>query len=391
MVLRFIRLLRGYVEFVLFGRFPERFINLLTREGIRSWDIMPEKGMYNGKMLLTDYRRIRPLARRAGVRLKVRKRSGLPFFLKKYRRRRGLLIGAAAGLVLLTVLSQFVWDIRISGVNTLSYSKVMAALSDNGLYPGCFKPSLTVSEIERETELYVPDISWISINILNNIAEVEIKEKVRKPGISDTKTPCNIKASDDGVITDIIVHSGSCTLKRGTAVTKNSLLVSSVIEDNEQNIRYVHSDAEIFADVKADKVFKIPITNNKIVFKSETDERSRLRFLWAELPLSLAPRRSDNFVSVFSQRRVIFNSVTLPIGDSLERLYYYSNSEIKHTPDEAKSILKKKAALYECFCEGKGRVKTRSFNFKRIDGFDVLSASYVFNKNIAVKQRLKVN
>ena len=57
---------------------------------------------FTAALLLCDYRTIRPIARKSGVRLKVRERHGLPFLLGKYKARCGLLIG------LLLLLKKFI-------------------------------------------------------------------------------------------------------------------------------------------------------------------------------------------------------------------------------------------------------------------------------------------
>ena len=106
MVLKIIRWLRGYIVFSLSGAFPERFLNLINKRGIRNWDFVPCENGYVGKMFLSDYLRIRPTARKASVKLKVKRREGLPFFVKKYKRRKGLFFGAIAAVLILVLMSR---------------------------------------------------------------------------------------------------------------------------------------------------------------------------------------------------------------------------------------------------------------------------------------------
>ena len=51
MLLKIIRLLRGYVVFAVSGAFPERLINLLNTRGIRYWDIVPSEYGFSGRRL----------------------------------------------------------------------------------------------------------------------------------------------------------------------------------------------------------------------------------------------------------------------------------------------------------------------------------------------------
>ena len=82
MIERLARNGKGYVRIELWGYSPERFLNLCSAREIEIWDIRCNAdGRYECCMLLRDFRQIRPLVRKAGVRLSIRARAGLPFFL----------------------------------------------------------------------------------------------------------------------------------------------------------------------------------------------------------------------------------------------------------------------------------------------------------------------
>ena len=139
MLLKLLRYLRGYVCFKASGRFPERFLNSAAVGALNLWDAYPSEGGISGKMSASDYRRARHIARRSGTRLKITKKRGLPFVIKKHSDRIGLPIGALAGAALLIVLSQFIWTVDIVGAKTVSDSRIRQALESSGVYPGGFK------------------------------------------------------------------------------------------------------------------------------------------------------------------------------------------------------------------------------------------------------------
>lgn len=70
----------GYVRVRLTGRSPERFFNLCRSSKILLWNIACEKEEYRFFLLLPDFYRIRPFARKAGVRVRIQEKLGLPFF-----------------------------------------------------------------------------------------------------------------------------------------------------------------------------------------------------------------------------------------------------------------------------------------------------------------------
>ena len=390
MLLKIIRWLRGYIVFGISGTFPERFLNLINIRGIRHWDFVPAENGYIGKMFLSDYLRIRPAARSSSVRLKTSKRVGLPFFIKKYKCRKGLLFGAAAAVIILVVMSLFVWDIKISGDEGLSKAELYSVFEECGFRTGMLKADLDVESVERQIELKIPEVRWIAINILNNVAFVEIKKMSERPEMNTDKSPCNIKASADGVITDIIVSSGTCEVKRGSAVAKNQLLVNSVVPIGEDRQKYVHSEAEVRADVRSEQSFNIPIKKNNIIPQKNYTEKSNYNFLFFSFPCELSPSpRGLSCGSIFTEALRI-NEITLPLGRTVCREYCFDRKIQELSPDNAERILKTRNALYECFRESGSTVKKRGLTFSRKGDNYILRVRYLMNKNIAEKQKLKI-
>ena len=391
MVLRIIRGFRGYIVFKIYGNFPERFLNLINRRGIRHWDFVPDKDAYAGKMFLCDYMEIRPAARASSVRLRSTKRAGFPFFVKKYKRRWGLLLGALTAAVILIVMSQFVWDIRITGAEGLSTTELYSALEECGLKVGALKSGIDVESVERQMELKIPEVRWIAVNMLNNVADVEIKQQSERPGINKNKSPCNIKASADGVITDIVVSSGTCEVKRGSAVAKNQLLVNSVVPIGEDRQKYVCSKARIMADVIEEKSFKTLRNKSVLVPKRNYLEKSNLKFLFLSFPYGLSPSyKGARCVNTFNESLSI-NNVRLPLGRTLIHEYSFSLKERLLSPRDAEKILKTRMTLYECFCQSGSIVRQRKTKLTKNTNSYVLSVDYVFNKNIAKEQKLRIN
>lgn len=390
MVNKLLRWLRGYIVFSVSGTFPERFLNLINRRGIRHWDFVPQKRGYKGKMFLSDYLKIRPVARMASVRLKSEKGTGLPFFIKKYRRRKGLLFGAVAAAVILFTMSRFVWDIKIVGAEGLSTTELYSAFDDCGFKVGMLKSGFDSESIERQIELKVHEVRWVAVNMINNVATVEIKQQSKHPEMNNETYPCNIKASDDGVITDIIVNEGTCEVKRGSAVAKNQLLVNSVVTIGEDRQDYVHSKARIMADVIKEHKIIIPKSKKTIIPKKNYTKKSNLKFLFFSIPADVSPSPEGNEAAVTYNEALVLNGTTLPLGRTTRHYYCFDYANQSLSAKNAGSILKTRMALYECFCEGQSIVKQRSYNLSQTSDSYVLKAEYVFNKNIAKKQKLTI-
>ena len=78
----------GYLRIRLKGFSPERFLNLCMAKQIVIWDLRYQEDGYQFLISIRDYRRVRPLVKKAQVRLKILGRYGLPFFLYRNRKRK---------------------------------------------------------------------------------------------------------------------------------------------------------------------------------------------------------------------------------------------------------------------------------------------------------------
>ena len=106
----------------------ERFLNLCRARGIDLWDIRPSETGLEVCMAAGGVRACREPLRKAGVRLRILKKRGLPFALRRGRKKKGFLVGLAACCLLLWGLSLFIWDIEIEGERMYSQDTLIRYL-----------------------------------------------------------------------------------------------------------------------------------------------------------------------------------------------------------------------------------------------------------------------
>ena len=383
MLLQIIRLIKGYVEFEAKGRFPERFINLTAQRGVGMWDAKPIAGGISGKMLLSDYKRLRPIAKIARLRPRVKARHGLPFVIKRHRGRFGLPMGAALGALLIAFLSQFVWTFEINGNKTVGDSAILEALSKNGLSTGTLKAGADIDRIKRETLLQIRELGWLSINMSGCNACVEVREKAPKPEVNTHQTPRNIKAGCDGVITDMKIREGECVVKKGSGVLSGDLLVSGVVETKQETVRYVSSDADIFADVHSVKELKLPLITDYSSLSENKTQRKRFMLLNLSFPFTFSTESYEQSAYDFDEERFELNGVALPAGIKTETDCGLSTVRKAVTPAQAKKAAENLLMLYELFEKGESRFVGRNLTVKREKDGYYCAADYIFNENIA--------
>ena len=167
---RFLRWVRGTVSFRVEGKFAERFLNLLSRSGIPVFQTRYTKEGFVAQTTVKKYFAIRPFARKTHVRVRIVERRGLPFLLRRWKRRKGLLVGVAAFLLLLFLSGQFVWEIQINGNQTVTDDEILQSLEEMGLSRGSWKESLDVQKMAILLRQQYEQIGWAAINLVGGVA-----------------------------------------------------------------------------------------------------------------------------------------------------------------------------------------------------------------------------
>jgi len=388
-ILSFIRYLRGWVRFKVVGRFPERFINVALKSGIGIFDVTPENGVMYASVLLADYRYIRPVARKAGVRLNIVRRYGLPFVLNKYKSRWGIAVGAILFVVLTLFLRSFIWTVDINGIETLSYTEVKQALESSGVCEGAFKPCLDTHKAERKLELEFEEIGWMSVNLIGTHATVEIKEKAKVPSLEYSSGVSNIKARRDGVILSTNVRRGTAEVSAGSAVSEGQIIVSGMYENSLQEIHFVDADAEVMAETYYDFVATCDEVSTVYIPES-TGKRSELSFLWADIPLTFSPEHSP-FTSVVITKQLHLGDTAVPVKLSTQHMMHMSFEDVILDENKAEEKLMKEFALYKLFSLSGAKEISATPHFVKTDSGYELNASIVCKEDIAVKENMIVN
>ena len=385
MLLELIRAMRGYVIFGVSGRFPERFINITARNGVRLWNVLRGGEEIGAAMYMSDYRRIRPLARAAGVRLRVREKHGMPACAFRWRDRLGVVIGAFVFLLTVFVMSQFIWSVGITGLDTISESEMRALLRDHGLYVGAFKPGLDYQGVSRAVMLDNGKVGWMAVNVTGSYASVEIKEEATAPEVPDIREPANVKARRDGTILRIEAQEGETLLTEGSGVIAGQLVVSGVRENKQGGERLVRAQARVIAATAYAVQLSVPQRLTVTVPDGESGERRSLSLFGLRVPVS-GCALSSTATAVREQLDCMTALDTvMPAGIITERIIGMEEKQIVLDDRSAKELLMKQALLYEVFTLCGCTVTDREYHLSLTDGVYTLGVTYDCVEDIAVQ------
>lgn len=393
MLIDFFRFLKGSVYFEAKGKFPERFLNLTAQNGINLWDTEPTSQGLKASMCVKDYKNIKILAKKSKVRLHILNKNGFPFIISKYFERIGLPIGGLLGLIIIFILSNFIWIVNVNGAETVSEKMIKDYLSKNNVSTGCYKSNIDSDAMKRDLLLNIDELKWASININGCVADIEVKEKVKKPKIEDTSAPCNIKAKRDGVITKIEAKSGKAVVLNGSGVVKNQLLVSGIIENSERNeykYSYTHASAKVFADITEIRQIKINKNYNYSYLSGNNIKRNRINFLWLEFPVNLSFKTYENYIVDNSVESVILNQNILPIKIETQTTKEVLTERSEINKKQLSTVINNSSLLYEIFEKGDSKLKNKNLHVETNKNNYLCSVSYVFNENIAYSSEFSV-
>ena len=225
--------LSGTVTIKVKGAMPEKFINLCMLEQINLLSIRKKNEEFIVCLGLSDFFSLRPLVRKSHNPIQVVSYAGLPFLIKKIKRRKMLVVGGVTFLLLLNLLMSYIWFVDIIGMHSVPTSQIKEVVDGQGLRPGALKDTVSSKVIENQILLSIPEIAWVNITFTGTRAVVEIVEKTL-PKERD-KAPANIIATKDGIITDIIALAGQSAVKKGDTVKKGDVLIRGIAYDGKVN------------------------------------------------------------------------------------------------------------------------------------------------------------
>ena len=330
---RFEKFREGSVKVRIEGRGIERFFNIAAQRGIMiekietkeipaaehdRYDNRVEKNELEneerkqGKTVCfqtspKDFKRLKSIARKTNVLLRITEKHGFPFLLI-LGRRRSLWVGGLAAFFLLICLSSFyVWDISFEGNHRFTDETLLHFMATVPVQCGMRKSRISCTELEKRIRNAFPEISWVSAELTGTRLTIHLREN---DGIlkaeTEPETPCELTAGTDGTVTRIIVRNGKARVKVGDTVKAGDVLVSGELplyDDFEAlvKINKVHADAEVYAKTTRTVEWKCPETKE---IRARTGKRRRgifFKFLDLEFCFLTPGLKKENTWELFME------------------------------------------------------------------------------------------
>lgn len=387
MIIKLLRLLFGYIEFQATDGFPERFLNLCNINGITLWNVQNDGVKVEACTPIKAYKNIRKPAHKSGMKVKIIRKRGLPFFAKYNKARVGVLVGGVVSVVLLFLSSCVLWDVEVTGNTKMKSEQLLESLSGYNVKVGSVKSKIDTKSVESQLLKDYPELSWASINIFGMKAVLEVKENKDMPEIIDDNIPMNIVAKKDGRIILVNGYSGTNVVKENDVVLRGDLLISGVKISQDGSERTIRAKGKVFAETttnltaEASKVQELKAVN-------EMGIRYKLYVLGAEIPLWVKCKGKE----LYNGKKLLKgDSTMLPLGVAWDVSYLFTNQNIGLTEEQTGllsllEVVEKKRNEFLSECE-----ILKSEYEKKTTGTGILIENKIVAKeNIALEKELFV-
>ncbi|MBR4032872.1 MAG: sporulation protein YqfD [Clostridia bacterium] len=217
-------------------------------------------------MRLSAKKKLEREAKARGIEFETVKKGGIPTLLSRYKHRYGIAMGMLIAAALIFFSHRFVWDIEVTGNESITTSEICEALKNYGLGVGSYIPSLNTDRIENEFLLDSERVSWISVNLIGTVAEVQIREYQGETDEQASTKPANLVASKSGIVQEVKVYNGNVVVVSGQHVNKGELLVSGLYDSQTLGFRYTRAEGSIMAKTVTEYYIEIPYEYEATVY-----------------------------------------------------------------------------------------------------------------------------
>lgn len=331
-------LFKGYVYVSVEGFFIEKVINVCKKNNIEliNLDRKSNTIIYVG-IRVKDFRDLSKIAKENKCRMKIVKKSGMPFVVKRYRKRKYFFIALLVLWLLIIVLSKFIWNIEIIGEGDVYSERILNIVKEEGIEIGKLKKHVNLDKVINRIRLENDDISWVGIKMCGTNVKIEIIKTDVKPEVVKENEFCNIVAKKDAVIENINAQNGIPKVMQGDVVKKGDVLIDGVIEGKYTEPRKVHSIGEVKGKVWYKENVRVYYKQVKKIQTGNKEEKYAVKLNKIKINFFKKLSKFEIYDKIRTDKKLkIFSNLYLPIQIEKDTFYELKEEEIEYTADEAK-------------------------------------------------------
>ena len=225
--------LTGYVMIRVEGLSLEKFLNIASESNVPVYDARRlSYTVLSAVVSARGYRKLLSIVP-AKYTMTAQKSAGLAVGVKWLTRRKALLIGLVlVGLAVLAA-SLFVWDVRVTGIDTRDALSLTEELTELGIYRGAYKGDIDLKKAEIRLIIAHDDLAWVNLRLTGVVVLVEVVPAEPVPEIVDESRPRHVVAKKDALIESVTALKGRAVVEPGDTVRAGDVLISGLVWDPE--------------------------------------------------------------------------------------------------------------------------------------------------------------
>ena len=366
-----------------------RFIRIMVRSGVSPLEMIPEEESLQVLIRAKQFKELHAVKLRTHTKIRLLKKSGVPFLLNRFFHRPGFAAGLFIGICLYAWLSGFYWCVEIAGEAPYSKTEILTAAKASGVFVGAKKEAVDLPVSAKRFVRDLPEIAWASFNSEGCTVTLDfLAGEKRKDGVDDTGA-YDVVAKRDGLVQKIIAEEGSVLVQVGSAVKEGQVLVSGAAAitdpwDRTKAIRYLfsHARAKVIAQTRHTFTARCPL-QTEAVREKETGERRMLQILFWCIPLSFRGT-PEGEITAYERKPLVLHGKALPVWVETQRCGIKETETVSFTAEEAQRRAQEKVrALQENYLGEDGVLLSEEITCKEKDGYIYVTAKCVLEEDIA--------
>ena len=381
--------MKAAVEWCAEGGLLPEFLGRLQEEGVPVTHIRRQGNTLLGTVAAVHYRRMRRPARRTGTRVRIRRKRGWGFRVKRWQGRYGLGIGAALAAVLLWQLSGRIWAVIPSGIPTEQTESILHAVEEMGVAVGAPVGQLKQREISLRAIHDLRQVIALTVNMDGCIAHVDVvADNTNHPLAVDIRLS-DLVATRDGLVVSTEITKGKRVVKVGEGVTAGTLLATGAV-DTEHGMTFGRSAGIVLARTQRTLTVEVPMTRVDWLPDGYPQTYTAFTLFGLELPLAAPLRPRSCYRRETDSDRLTVGGLPLPLGFERERLTPLRAVETPLTEQQATEKAYALLAEKEQIELGNAEIEQQTVTTVCEGGTLRLTAAYTCIENIAAEHPVTV-
>lgn len=341
MINKLLEYIKGWLYISVVGNNLERFLNICNHNEINMQNVEYKDSCLSIKIDIKDFKKLKEIAKKTKVHIKIVERYGLPFFLFKNRKRKMFLAGIITALLIVYLMSLHIWQITFEGNYSYTDDELMDFLVEQGIEAGIKKDKCNTEKIEKAIRNKYNDVKWASIEIVGTRLIIHIKENFNEIIEKSTEDSYSIVANCDAEIISIVTGKGTPMVKAGDAVKTGDVLIGGyydIMSDFGELLttNRVQADGIILAKTKYSVNETINRDYEEKVYTDNYSEKYELRILNKKIEFDWFSRKYEKYEAILNENQLaIGENFYLPVYLVKKTEREYDIFSKKYTDEEA--------------------------------------------------------